>query len=143
MSYADDSNITTLTNALTDSVSSDLLDLSLTISDNWIDARIGGLDENNPPLLIAQAAEFYAVSFILHNLYDTSNGESPTALWYEKQATEAINAYTAQNSNEDDLTHPYSSSKTPSRIYTNRNKRTTYDYIDYDNQDDTQWPVED
>jgi len=141
-SYADDANIDIFMKGLKESVNDDLMALSLTVSDNWIDRQVDGLNKSKPPALVAQAAEFYAVSFILNNLYDTSDGQSSVALWYEQEAKDSIKAYSAKHEDKDDLTNPYSSSLTPTRRQMNKNKRTAYDYSDYEYVDTTKWDAE-
>jgi hypothetical protein len=121
--YATENNIKTLYTPITDSVSSSLLALSLTYSDNYIDSQYPdqNISKTATPALIMQAAEFKAMEFILRNLNDTSDGELPTADWYKKEADRLIESY--GSSDEESLTNPYSSSKTPTNSYL----RDTYD----------------
>lgn len=116
--YANSTNLGYLIADLDDSVSADLESYALTASDNEILSKIQDVSISSPPALIQQAAEYFAMAFILRKLYDTSQEDTITADWYEKKANEYIGAYASQNLNEESDIHPYSSSQTPATNFT-------------------------
>ncbi len=130
VNYATDTNVALLLTGIADDVSANLAAYSLTISDNWVNSLIDPVSVTATPALVMQAAEYYAAAFTLRNVYDVSEGDSVTAIWYEKTARELLNSYVAQNTDEDSEVHPYSSSLSPSDIFTTRNVRTVEDPLD-------------
>lgn len=119
--YANTDNLTTLTADIPDSIPPALLQYALTASNNEIRSKTPNISTDNPPALIQQAAEYFAIAFILRKLYDTTQEENNTADWYERKAKEYIGAYTAQTQDEDSDLHPYSSSQTPNTNFIRTN----------------------
>lgn len=116
--YANTTNLGYLIEGLDDSVPSNLETYALTASDNEILSKTTDISITNTPALIQQAAEYFAMAFILRKLYDTSQEDTVSADWYEKKAKEYIGAYASQNLDEDSDIHPYSSSQTPATNFT-------------------------
>lgn len=128
--------------ALSADVSSNLQGLAVSVADAWVNSKVEGLSQTVIPAAVQMAATLYAYSFILRNLYDTSIEDSDSAIWYEELAESILGSYIAQNANEDSEMHPYSGNLTPTNVFTQRNKRTTYDNTDYDNVEEPQWESE-
>jgi hypothetical protein len=123
-------------------VSSNLKSYALEIADTWVNSKVTGVSTSSVPDLVEKAATYYAYSFILRNLYDTSLDDTPMAKWFEDEAKRLLDAYIGQNLNEESDEHPYSSNLSPTNVFTQRNKRTVEDDTDYDNVDDTEWESE-
>ena len=141
--YATDTNVYLLLTGVADDISAALMTYSLTTSDNWANALLSApVSVTSTPALVMQAAEYYSASFILRNLFDVSEVDSGTAIWYEKQATDLLSYYISQNSTEDSEIHPYSGNLTPTNVFMQRNKRTVIDDTDYDNVNDIEWDAE-
>lgn len=118
--YANSSNITTLLGTINETTSDDidsLITYALGAADNWIDSHTDDYNFTSTPALIQQAAEYKTIAIILRTMYDTSTDESPTVLWYEKEAMNYLESYIAQNKNIETDTNPYSSSQTPNGNY--------------------------
>ncbi len=143
MVYGSSTKLSTLITSIADSVSSDLKTLALNVADSWVNSKIsGGGSITTIPILLEDAATHFAYAYLLRNLFDVSLEDTAMAQWEEKLANNLIDAYVAQSAEEDSLVHPYSSSKTPTRKELNKNNKTSYDYTDYDNMDDTKWDSE-
>lgn len=143
MTYGDSTDLGTMCTAISDSVSNTLKSLSLEVADTWVNSKVTGVSTTSVPDLVQKAATYYAYAFILRNLYDTSDSEANGILWYEDQAMDLLEAYIGQSANEDSEAHPYSSSLTPTNIYTKRNLRSIEDDLDYENVDDNEWTEDD
>ena len=142
MTYGNSTDLGYLKTAISDSVSSNLTSYALEIADTWVNSKVTGVSTTSVPDLVEKAATYYAYSFILRNLYDTSLDDTPMAKKFEEMAEDLLEAYIGQNLNEDSDMHPYSSNLSPTNVFTQRNKRTSYDDTDYDNVDDTEWESE-
>lgn len=140
--YGDEDTLEVLINSVADDVSAELLALSLEAADAWVLSKSESISMTSVPVLVEKAATYYAYSFILRNLYDTNGEDSQTAIKFESMAIELLGAYIEQNSTEDSTIHPYSGSLTPTNVFTQRNKRTSYDNTDYDNVEEPQWESE-
>jgi hypothetical protein len=142
--YATEANVYLLLTGIVDDISAGLMTYSLTTSDNWANGLLSSpVSVTSTPPLVMQAAEYYSASFILRNLYDVSEGDSGTAIWYEKAARDLLNAYVTSVADENSEVHPYSSSLSPSTVYTERDLRSVYDPLigEHDDVDDT-WDSE-
>ena len=142
--YGSSTDLGYLLTSINDSVSSSLKSYALEIATTWVNSfSINGLTTASIPDSIEKAATFYAYAFILRNLYDTSMEDSPVAVWYEKEALRLLGSYSASVADDDSITNPYASSKSPGYVYSNRNKRTSYDDTDYEYVDETTWTSDD
>lgn len=128
--------------AISNDVSSNLQGLAVSVGDAWINSKVEGISTTSVPSAVQMAATLYAYSFILRNLYDTELEDSDSAIWYEELAENILGSYIAQNTNEESEIHPYSGNLTPTNVFTQRNKRTSYDNTDYDNVEEPQWDSE-
>ncbi len=142
--YGDSTDLGYLTTSISDSVSANLKAYALEIATTWVDSfSIDGLTTASVPDLVQKAATYYAYAFILRNLFDTSIADSMSAKWFETEAYRLMEKYSTTLEVENSLTNPYGVSKSPGYVYTNRNKRTSYDETDYDDIDETTWTVDD
>jgi len=141
--YASSTDLGYLTTSIADSVSSNLKAYAIEIATTWVKSIVQNVSLSSIPDLVEKAATYYAYAFILRNLYDTSMEDTPVAEWYEKEALRLLSAYSAQNTQEEDATNPYASSQSPGYIYSNRNKRSSYDDTDYDDVNETVWTSDD
>jgi hypothetical protein len=128
--------------ALAADVSSNLQGLAVSVGDSWVNSKVEGISTTSVPSQVQMAATLYAYSFILRNLYDTSIEDSDSAIWYEELAENILGSYIAQNANEESEIHPYSGNLTPTNVFMQRNKRTSYDDTDYDDVEEPNWESE-
>jgi hypothetical protein len=140
--YGNSTDLGYLITSIADSVSANLKSYALEVATTWVNSKVTGVSTSSIPDLVEKAATYYAYSFILHNLYDTSLDDTAMAKKFEVMAEDLLEAYIGQNMNEDSDMHPYSSNLSPTNTFTQRNKRTSYDDTDYDNVDDTEWESE-
>jgi hypothetical protein len=143
MVYGDEDSLRTLSNALRDDISDDLLTIGLEVADTWVNSKLSAPISGTSPDAVEKAATYYAYSFILRNLYDTSLSDSPVTIKFETMAIELLDSYIAKSADEEAESHPYSSSLSPTHIYTERDLRTTTDDDDeiYNVSEDT-WESE-
>lgn len=142
--YASSTNVGYMIVSVSDSVSSNLKAWAIGASTTWVNGELNiTTNLSSTPATVALAAEYYSVGLILRVLTDVSEVEMPTVQWYFQEAERLLNLYIGSQAAEDDLSHPYSSSKTPGFIYSGRDKRTTFDDNDYEYVDDTEWTSDD
>jgi hypothetical protein len=142
--YGSSTNLGYILTSVSDSVSANLKAYGLSTATVWANGLLNITSNlSSTPALVKQACEYYAAGVILRILFDVSLEESDTVTWYFSEAERLMNLYMGSVADEDDLSHPYSSSKTPGYIYSGRNKRTTYDDNDYEYIDDTTWTTDD
>ena len=111
MSYVDETELDTLINDLNDSVPTNLKSLAIKASDRWVESELTGITISNNDNLIVSSSTYFAYAFILRKLYDTDEGESNTAKWFETLAKEDIGKYINKADITDSLDSPYSSKK--------------------------------
>ena len=141
--YGSSTDLGYLLTPISNDVSANLKSYALEVSTTWVKSKVEGVSLSTVPVFVEKAATYYAYVFLVKNLLDTSiETESLNIDWFEKQANELLNAYIAQNMNEESDAHPYSGSLTPTNVFTQRNKRTVEDDTDYDNVEDTSWDSE-
>ena len=141
MTYADEDKLNTMIHDLEDSVSDDLSALSIEMSDAWINSSISPISGTIPNLVV-MAATYKAYAFILRILYSTEVNDSEITQFWDKQADDVLQAYSDTLGGDSVNPSPYSHSQTPTRKEQNKNVRTTYDYTNYDNVNDTEWTSE-
>jgi hypothetical protein len=141
MTYGSSIDLGVLITSIADSVSVGLKSLGLEVADTWVNSKVSSIPPTVPDL-VEKAATYYAYVFILKNLYDTTGEEDPMMDWYEQQAKDLLGAYVEQTATEESTMHPYSGNLTPTNVFTQRNKRTSYDNTDYDNVREPQWESE-
>lgn len=142
MTYGNATDLATLTVAIADDISATLKAFALEVADTWVNSKVTGVSTTSVPDLVEKAATYYAYVFILKNLYDTTGEEDPMMDWFEEQADELLGAYIEQTATEESSMHPYSGNLTPTGKFSGRNKKTAYDYTDYDDVDETRWDAE-
>jgi hypothetical protein len=142
--YGSSTNLGYILTSVSDSVSANLKAYGLSSATVWANGLLNiTTNLSSTPAIVGQACEYYAAGVILRILFDVSLEESSTVEWYFTEAERLMDLYMGSVADEDDLSHPYSSSKTPGYIYSGRNKRTTYDDNDYEYIDDTTWTTDD
>lgn len=142
--YASSDNVGYMITSVSDSVSANLKAWAIGASTVWANGILNTTTNlSSTPALVQKACEYYSTGLILRVLTDVSEVEMPTVQWYFAEADRLLGLYVASQSDEDDLSHPYSSSKTPGYVYSGRDKRTTYDDNDYSYIDDTDWTTDD
>ena len=142
--YGSTTNLGYILTSVSDSVSANLKAYGLSTATIWANGLLNTTTNISPtPALVQQACEYYAAGVIMRILFDVSLEESSTVEWYFSEAERLMTLYMGSVADEDDLGHPYSSSKSPGHVYSGRNKRNTYDDTDYEYVDDTIWTVDD
>lgn len=140
--YGNSTDLGYLITPIANDVSANLKSYALEVSTTWVNSKLPAPITGTVPDLVEKAATYYAYVFLLKNLYDTTGDESPMMDWYEKQANDLLAAYVEQTVTEESTMHPYSGNLTPTNVFTQRNKRTTYDNTDYENVEEPQWESE-
>jgi hypothetical protein len=99
--YCNETLVETLTNGIEPAIADDLLEAMMIRADNWINSKI---TETNLPVTIPDsiidAASYRAAMLILDAMYATRDQRSPTAVQYEKEANDALEAYLLANPND-------------------------------------------
>ena len=139
--YGSSTDLATLITAISDSVSTDLKQLSLDMADAWVETNVDPIT-GTVPKLVVKAATYKAYAYILRNLYDTDIADTPIAQFWDKEAQALIDAYSDSLPDTSTNPSPYSHSLTPTRKEMNKDVRSVYDNTDYTNQDDTRWDSE-
>ena len=140
--YGSSTDLGYLITPITNDVSSNLKSYALEVSTTWVNSKVGHAISGTVPDAVEKAATYYAYVFILKNLFDTMGTEDPMMDWYEKQANDLLGAYIESIADEESTIHPYSGNLTPTNVFMQRNKKTSYDDTDYDNVEEPQWESE-
>ena len=136
--YGDGTDLATLYYSITDSVTANMKQLALDTADAWVLTKVNSVPSPTPNK-VEKAATFYAYTFILRDLFDTSLEDSVTAKLYEELALELLESYINDSGDDDEHASPYSSKLTPGNRYSKRDLRTTEYTRDYEYIDNVTW----
>jgi hypothetical protein len=143
MVYGNSTDLGYIAIGLADDITSDFKAYCLEVADTWVNSKLSAPITGTTPDAVEKAATFWAYAFMLRSFYDTNISDSPGAMKFEAMAIELLDSYIAKSADEEAESHPYSSSLSPTHIYTERDLRTTTDDDDeiYNVSEDT-WESE-